>query len=57
MATNASKDAWRSWGNMPPCTMPNKAFGLFKRANSFWLRTAQRRLISIDLAASASVVM
>ena len=28
--------------------MPNKALGFSRRANSFWLRVAQRKLISID---------
>ncbi len=42
---------------MPPCTMPNSAFGFSSRANSSWQRRAQRSHSSIDARASASVVM
>ncbi len=40
---------------MPPWTMPNRALGLFSRSNSLRERCAQRRLMRIEAAASASV--
>ena len=42
---------------MPPCTMPNSAFGFSSLSNSSSQRLAQRRLSSIELRASPSVVM
>ncbi|MNS52646.1 hypothetical protein D3C71_1179380 [compost metagenome] len=57
MSTSAASDSSRRFSNMPPCTMPNSAFGFERRVNSAWQRLAQRRLSSIETRASASVVM
>ena len=45
------KDSSRKSSNIAPCTMPNKALGLFKRSNSFLERSAQRKLICKDFCA------
>ena len=55
ISSSLASDSSRSISNMPPCTMPNSAFGFSPRWNSSFERCAQRKDMRIDLAASSMV--
>ncbi|MEC5206592.1 hypothetical protein QF022_001548 [Vogesella perlucida] len=53
MSIRPSSDSWRRSRYRLPCTMPNSALGFFRSSKARRERSAQRRLMRIDLAAVA----